>query len=187
MMSRLSLGGLVLAVMFWVLSAAPAVLSPVALADEPMKLSGTGDVSVPRTEAEVKAAFKAHGILIKALTKQDAESLLVAAKLMAQLSDPIGVSDEEIAFAAAVSLRPAPAKASNASTDRVVVLNADDVLQIALQIAKSKGNQALIDDIRAEQKAFADRPKDDTRPKRQACTYGNCCGYKGCWEDCQWW
>ena len=38
-----------------------------------------------------------------------------------------------------------------------------------------------------EEIAFADRPGDDTKFKRQACTYGNCCGYKGCWEGSQFW
>ena len=179
-------GGLTLAVMLWAFTLAPLVMSPPALADEPTMKTGAGDVSLPRSEQEMATAFKAHGILLKALMKRDAQNLFAAARLMSELSDPLGVSDMETSFAAAMTMRPALANSSNASSNRVVVLEAEDVLLMALQIAEGEGNKALANDIRAKQKVLADRPKK-TKTKREACVYGNCCGYNGCWNGCQWW
>ncbi|MGI9412662.1 MAG: hypothetical protein ACR2PM_03280 [Hyphomicrobiales bacterium] len=186
MKHRLGRSGLMAAAVLWVLAAAPVVFSHPAVADQPTMKTGAGDVSLPRSEQEMAVAFEAHGILLKALLKRDAEGLLAAGRLMAQLSDPLGVSDMETSFAAAMTMRPALANASNASSNRVVVLEAEDVLLMALQIAQSTGNKALADDIRAQQKALGDRPKK-TKTRREACVYGNCCGYNGCWNGCQWW
>ena len=179
-------GSLALAAMLWAFTLAPLTMSPQAMAEEPTMKTGAGDVSLPRSEQEMTVAFKAHGILLKALMKRDARNLLAAATLMGQLSDPLGVSDMETSFAAAMTMRPALANSSNASSTRVVVLEAEDVLLMALQIAEGEGNKALAADIRAQQKVLADRPKK-TKTKREACVYGNCCGYNGCWNGCQWW
>ena len=134
-------GSLALAAMLWAFTLAPLAMSPQAMAEEPTMKTGAGDVSLPRSEQEMAVAFKAHGILLKALMKRDAQNLLAAARLMGQLSDPLGVSDMETSFAAAMTMRPALANSSNASSNRVVVLEAEDVLLMALQIAEGEGTR----------------------------------------------
>jgi len=145
------------------------------------------DNEQPRSKLETETSRKAHGILVEALTDQDAEGLLAAAKLMSGLTDPIGVWNHEISLAATNTLRAAPINTSNASTTRLLSLDAKDVMRIALQAAEAKGDAALVDDIRTEWDSIVDKPIPEGGHDRQACIWANCCGKYYCFvPPCDW-
>lgn len=158
--------------------------SDASVAQSPtMTLSPEGDISLRRSTAESELALRAIDELQDALIESDVHGIVNVALMIKELGDPIGISSEELAFGAAMTLRPSHASTAKAPKNRVVALTSNDLLKIALRLAYHSGDKALVDDV---EKLMKSLPKP-TPLRRQACIWGNCCGYYNCWNWCQWW
>jgi len=186
MKNGLRQGSVFLAMMFCVFVSAQAGSPQTDPSVDSMRLGQAGGQSVSRSEDERFIAMTARRALIRSLVDRDGEGLLAAAKLMAKLDDPISISRADIAAQAAtkgLTLQPTLAKSATASANCARILDAGDVLKIALQVASKAGNAQLVQQILSEKGA----PAASGASERQACTWGNCCGVDGCWATCRCW